>query len=204
MIHQLFPTLIYQRQALSKKTKLFRELLKESQIFYRTDQAGLLWSKTNYPFGYTSYGSLNALHRISPNFASLAKILDLELAKYLKSLQFDIRLRHLKLKNLWLNVMEQGANHPWHIHPHHVISGSFYLVTPTGGEARIKFQDPRLGHFMNRPLIKSTASAGLHNFIELKVKPGEVVLFESWLFHAVPSQIQKSPRISVSFNYDWV
>jgi len=32
---------------------------------------------------------------------------------------------------------------------------------------------------------------------------GQVVLFESWLRHEVPSHPTAAERVSVSFNYNW-
>jgi uncharacterized protein (TIGR02466 family) len=39
--------------------------------------------------------------------------------------------------------------------------------------------------------------------VELPAQAGSLVLFESWLRHAVPPNPSQSPRVSVSFNYNW-
>ena len=41
----------------------------------------------------------------------------------------------------------------------------------------------------------------LRAHVTLQPRPGEVVLWESWLRHEAPVNRAKSPRISVSFNY---
>jgi uncharacterized protein (TIGR02466 family) len=40
--------------------------------------------------------------------------------------------------------------------------------------------------------------------IDLTPKPGEIILFESWMKHEVPPNRTEGERISVSFNYDWI
>jgi uncharacterized protein (TIGR02466 family) len=41
-------------------------------------------------------------------------------------------------------------------------------------------------------------------YVELPCRPGQLVMFESWLKHEVPANRGSEERISVSFNYDWV
>jgi uncharacterized protein (TIGR02466 family) len=103
---------------------------------------------------------------------------------------------------MWVNIMRSNAQHTAHIHPQSVISGTYYLQTPPRSSA-IKFEDPRLGFLMNSPLIKPSAKTAHQRFVSLKPKAGDLVLFESWLRHEVPRNESETPRISVSFNYDW-
>ena len=42
------------------------------------------------------------------------------------------------------------------------------------------------------------------NFYNFIPTPGKLVLFESWLRHEVNQNTHSKPRISVSFNYDWI
>jgi len=37
----------------------------------------------------------------------------------------------------------------------------------------------------------------------IPAQAGTLVLFESWLRHEVPPNPAASPRISISFNYNW-
>lgn len=101
--------------------------------------------------------------------------------------------------------MSAGATHSLHLHPLAVVSGTFYVTTPPG-TSPIKFEDPRLERFMAQPPRQPGAPKWDQPFFELKPKAGDVVLFESWLRHEVPTVPleSKRERISVSFNYDWV
>lgn len=195
---QFFTTEIY------KSTVKFdlKDLKKEIFQIHDVDQNGQKWSSLNYPCGYTSYGSMDQLHRMSSTFENLQKKLDLHVNKYLKTLGYETPKNALKLNSMWINIMGKGAQHTAHIHPHSVISGTYYVDVPPGASA-IRFEDPRLGLFMNSPLVKSSAPASKQRFVSLNPKSGEVVLFESWLKHEVPRHTGQRERISISFNYDW-
>ena len=82
------------------------------------------------------------------------------MAGFARELQFDLGGRKLKLDSLWINVMNKGAIHAPHIHPHSAISGTYYVTVPPNSGA-IRFEDPRLGLMMAAPPRKKTA--GLEN-----------------------------------------
>ncbi len=193
---QLFSTSVIHKRLLQPRSTLFKELLDECQKVQATDLKGQKWSRTRYPFGYTSYGSLAQLQHFSSTFADLGRELDAQMKECYRKFQFVGSPSQLVLTDLWLNVMQAGSAHSWHIHPHAVLSGTFYLATPKGASG-IKFEDPRLDRMMNAPLSKNK------QHVELVPAPGDVIFFESWLRHEVPTQMAKQPRVSLSFNYGW-
>lgn len=201
---QAFVTQIYNKPLSTPKTlrSLSNKLLEDVENLLASDEAGHSWSDKNYVAGYTSYGSVDKLHLIMANFKKLEQALEIHLKNYLSSLEYDIKASDLYLSHCWVNVMPEGAQHTAHIHPLSVISGTFYLQLPKGSSV-IKFEDPRLGFFMNSPMPKANAKTANKRFLSLKPKEGDVVLFESWLRHEVPQNTTKEPRISVSFNYGW-
>lgn len=197
-----FPTLILNEKVVPSKSPLVQELTEEAYLIAEKDNAGRNWSKDNYPKGFTSYGSLDQLHRFSSSFGKLEKKLQVSLKKFLVKSQLDLRPSDLHLTRMWVNVMGSGSSHPFHIHPHSVISGSFYLQMPKDAPG-IKFEDPRMSSMMARPALRDKAKAEMKNYLTVKPTPGEIVLFESWLKHEVPSHHGSLERISVSFNFDW-
>ncbi|MGH8236944.1 MAG: TIGR02466 family protein [Steroidobacteraceae bacterium] len=56
---------------------------------------------------------------------------------------------------------------------------------------------------MAAPPLKLNARADRRRWVELQAQAGSLVLFESWLRHQVPPNPAASPRISISFNYNW-
>lgn len=201
---QAFVTHIYNKSLAAPKVlrPLSNKLLEDVENLLASDEVGHKWSNKNYVSGYTSYGSVDKLHLIMLNFKKLEQILEVHLKSYLATLEYDVKASDLYLSHCWVNVMPAGAQHAAHIHPLSVISGTVYLQLPKGSSP-IKFEDPRLGFFMNAPIPKESAKSINKRFLSLKPKEGDVVLFESWLRHEVPQNTTEEPRISVSFNYGW-
>jgi uncharacterized protein (TIGR02466 family) len=204
--HLVFPSFIYQSNVHSN-TKAFKslnsQLLKESYKFSEIDKPGRIWSKKNYTGGYTSYGSLSQLYKISPYFEDLKNLLEPHKNNFLKKLELDCRPQDIQMCSLWINIMPSNVTHTMHIHPLSVISGTYYLQLPKDTRG-LRFEDPRLTSFMARPSRKPKVKLHNQTFVEIMPKVNDVVLFESYMKHEVPSNPSSKDRISLSFNYDWV
>jgi uncharacterized protein (TIGR02466 family) len=188
-------------------TRLHRGRISVAQGLERTclgiaaeDRAGQRWSREHGYGGYTSYASLNDLTRRASMFEDLEKAIARQVAAFARKLQFDMAGRKLALDSLWINVMEKGAIHAPHIHPHSVISGTYYVAVPPKSGA-IRFEDPRLPMLMAAPPKKNNARPENRSFVDVEPKPGLLLLWESWLRHGVEPNQARTPRISVSFNY---
>lgn len=181
---------------------LNREIEAAALSFAADDTSGRQWSGDHgYP-GYTSYASIPDLVSRAPCFAALKKALDAEAAGFAKELAFNLGRARLNLDNMWINVMPRGGFHSGHIHPHSVISGTYYARTPKGAAA-IRFEDPRLSMMMAAPPRREDAPEALRQFIYMSPEEGTALLWESWLRHEVVRNASSRPRISVSFNYRW-
>src|SRR5690606_3873165 len=106
----------------------------------------------------------------------------------------------LRLDSLWVNLMKPGGTHSGHIHPHSIVSGTFYVTVPAGSGA-LKLEDPRLPMLMAAPGRTDDAPEHLHPFIYAEPAPGRIFLWESWLRHEVMVNAGRHERISISFNY---
>jgi uncharacterized protein (TIGR02466 family) len=193
---RLFATLLARSQL---GTRLNPELEAAALLIAAEDRAGQRWAKDHGYRGYTSYASLDDLPLRAPVFADLVKRIDREVGAFARKSQFDLR-RRLKLDSLWVNVMEKDAVHAPHIHPHSVISGTYYVAVPPGSGA-LRFEDPRLGLMMAAPPRKPKARLENRLFVEVQPRPGLLLLWESWLRHGVEPNRARGQRISVSFNY---
>lgn len=203
-IIKAFPTFISHKPLFRKQQKhreLARALEREIAELAEADKAGIFWSQENYLHGYTSYSSVNDLHRRSPTFQALENLITREVLAYARKIGIDdSAAKKLTMDTCWVNVMHEHASHTLHLHPLSVISGTFYLSLPAGAPG-IRFEDPRLDRFMARPPCNPRRSRELRPLLELPCKAGDLVLFESWLRHEVPAHLGKQPRISISFNY---
>ncbi len=164
------------------------------------DRAGQAWSAANGYRGYTSYASLDDLTWRSPVLGDLIGRIDSHVATFARSIELDLGRRRLILDSFWINVLEPGGHHTAHIHPHSVVSGTYYADVPKGAGA-IRFEDPRHGFMMAAPPRKATARLANRTFVDIAPKSGTVLLWESWLRHEVPINKARRPRISLSFNY---
>jgi uncharacterized protein (TIGR02466 family) len=202
-IDTFFVTKVYRAELAGPKAgRLNADLEAACLSIAEDDEAGQRWcAKNGYP-GYTSYASLNDLPWRIPVFGQLLKALDAHVAAFAKELEFDLKGRKLVLDSLWVNILPPGGVHTSHIHPHSVISGTYYVTIPEGASA-LKLEDPRLGFMMAAPPRKAKAKPENRQFAYMKPDPGTVLLWESWLRHEVPVNEAESERISVSFNYAW-
>ena len=184
-----------------KGSKLKNAIAEEILILKEIDEAGVRWSKKNYPNGYTSYGSLTQLHRTSPNFAEFEQALTGFVNEFVKASHWDLEGKKLEMTTCWVNWMGYGSHHTMHTHPHSILSGVWYVSLPDKSSV-FKIEDPRFAYMMAAPNRKASCPERLKPFVEITPKEGDFYLFESWLRHEVPVNLSKKPRLSVSFNFE--
>lgn len=202
-IQTWFPTFIYYGDLQRAGAAAFnRDLLKECYQLRDFDEAGRKWSSKNYPGGYTSYGSMEKLHRFSTTFGELEKKITRHVLAFARALEMDLTGKKLEMTDCWVNIMARQVSHGLHLHPLSTISGTYYVKTPPGSST-IKFEDPRLSKMMAAPPKIDETSNANRRFVSYKAQAGKLVLFESWLRHEVAANQAKTDRVSVSFNYSW-
>ncbi len=179
------------------------ELAEACAMLAAEDRAGRAWCKAKAYPGYTSYASLDDLPRRATIFADLARRLDREARAFAEMLAFDLGPRGKpRLDSLWVSVLEKGGAHAAHLHPHSVISGTYYVAVPDGAGG-LRLEDPRLPMMMAAPPRRDDAAEDLRGFVTLAPTVGDVVMWESWLRHEVLPGKTRESRVSISFNYAW-
>ncbi len=197
-IRQIFPTSIAEGR-LPVAAALNRELLRDIAGFMADDLAGKAWSKKHYRGGYTSYASLDDMHRRTPSCGRLEALLLPHAKAYARALGWSLKGRRLRMTTCWINIMPRHTYHTLHLHPHADISGTYYVVTPPGS-VPLRLEDPRMGFYMHAPpRMAGRKQDGA--YVDIPPRAGAFVLFESWLRHTVPPNGSRQPRVSVSFNY---
>jgi uncharacterized protein (TIGR02466 family) len=111
--------------------------------------------------------------------------------------------------NAWANVNRRGHGNEFHTHPGCYWSGTYYVDDGGAGEdhtlgGEFEMQDPRgVAPAMYAPTlgfaVPGGQSAGASELI--RPKAGQMVLFPSWLLHAVRPYHGERERISVAFNF---
>ena len=114
--------------------------------------------------------------------------------------KFTMELWNTKQKAIitqsWCNKNPTNTNHPIHHHPNSIISGVFYFKqNPTLPPIQFSRLD---GQFF-RPKIEkyNTFNSDIRHF---PMVDGDLILFPSNLWHAVPPNEGKDTRYSMSFN----
>jgi hypothetical protein len=105
------------------------------------------------------------------------------------------------LKEMWVNVLDTGGRQAMHNHANSFISGVVYL-TPTHADARTVFMKSPGGHdfaFKNDHEGISTSAYNAQKWVSPLPQPGDLVLFPSYLLHAVPPNPGER-RITMAFN----
>jgi len=135
----------------------------------------------------------------SPLLVDVAGLLTPQLSEF-GALLFGQRLPWA-LKEMWVNVLEQGGQQAMHNHANSFISGVVYL-TPTHPSARTVFIKAPGGtdfSFKNDHAGVVTGPYNADKWISPPPEPGDLVLFPSYLMHAVPPN-QGEQRITLAFN----
>ena len=105
------------------------------------------------------------------------------------------------LKEMWVNVLDTGGRQAMHNHANSFISGVVYL-TPTHPDARTVFMKSPGGAdfaFKNDHASVTPGTFNADKWISPAPEPGDVVLFPSYLMHAVPAN-PGLRRITLAFN----
>jgi uncharacterized protein (TIGR02466 family) len=135
----------------------------------------------------------------SPLLAEVAVLVTPKLVAFGTHL-FGERLRW-SLTEMWVNVLDAGGRQAMHNHANSFVSGIVYL-TPTHPSSQTVFmKSPGGTDFMFRNDHKATSPGefSADKWISPAPQPGDLVLFPSYLMHAVPPN-QGGRRITLSFN----
>jgi uncharacterized protein (TIGR02466 family) len=131
-----------------------------------------------------------------PEFAELTSLLHKATKAALDFLQLEYRA--FSITACWANFGPTGGGHSRHTHPNNYLSGVYYVRTPAGADS-IDFFDPRpAAAAMMAPARQLTRFNG--NRMTIKVHPGRLIIFPSWLLHGVPVNRTHEERVSIAYN----
>ena len=105
------------------------------------------------------------------------------------------------LKEMWVNVLDKGGHQAMHNHANSFISGVVYL-TPTHESSRTVFMKSPGGTdfaFKNDHNGVITSQFNAEKWISPQPEPGDLILFPSYLMHAVPPNAGER-RLTLAMN----
>jgi hypothetical protein len=105
------------------------------------------------------------------------------------------------LKEMWVNVLDAGGRQAMHNHANSFISGVVYLTPTHPGSQTVFMKSPGGTEFMFKNDHKGITPGefSADKWVSPAPDPGDMVLFPSYLMHAVPPN-QGARRITLSFN----
>ncbi len=135
----------------------------------------------------------------SPLLVEAASLVTPRLSEF-GALMFGERLPWA-IKEMWVNVLDAGGRQAMHNHANSFISGVVYL-TPTHPESQTVFMKSPGGYdfaFRHDHSGTTPGPYGADKWISPAPEPGDLVLFPSYLMHAVPPN-RGSRRITLALN----
>eukprot|EP01043_Picozoa_sp_COSAG02_P035464 COSAG02_NODE_2542_length_8571_cov_7.094429_2_plen_498_part_00 len=114
---------------------------------------------------------------------------------------------HVRIQDGWANINEAGHSNSAHTHGSAHVSGVVYIDAgnSTGGRSCTLLQNPAPGFLRNSMECGNGGFVGTgEDDICVPPVPGAVLLFPGWLPHAVLPHDGTQPRLSISFNADFV
>ena len=105
------------------------------------------------------------------------------------------------IKEMWVNVLEAGGHQAMHNHANSFISGVVYLTPTHPGSQTVFMKSPGGTDFLFRNDHQGITPGefSADKWVSPAPEPGDMVLFPSYLMHAVPPN-QGDRRITLSFN----
>lgn len=104
-----------------------------------------------------------------------------------------------KCQHAWVNVAEEGNFQEYHSHDGSVFSAVYYSKVPEGSGSII-FEDPKLPDMLPIGKISDRNHLSYHK-VGYDVEEGLLLIFRSYLRHAVRAGTNKEPRISFALNF---
>jgi uncharacterized protein (TIGR02466 family) len=105
------------------------------------------------------------------------------------------------LKEMWVNVLDTGGHQAMHNHANSFVSGVVYLTPTHPGSQTVFMKSPGGTDFLFKNDHAGMTPGGFNadKWISPAPQPGDLILFPSYLMHAVPPN-QGKRRITLSFN----
>jgi len=106
----------------------------------------------------------------------------------------------VKIDQIWSVINKRGSINIQHNHPNSFLSAAYYVKFPKNS-GNIKFFDPKEQKNIRFPKIENYTDVSAV-ITEITPKEGDLLIFPSYLYHAVAENLSEEDRIIISFNVD--
>jgi len=162
----------------------------------------LAGQSSNYEGGFTTFFNRQDLDHIT-GIKALKEAIYGVACTFGRELKYETNYDKCSIQ-LWVNVMRTGGHHPPHNHSRAIFSGTFYSEVNDTMSPLILI-NPTKDFRMHDPVIRPE-DAGPFTSEQMIIKPekGVMNMWPAWLYHHVPVMKVNGPRISLSFNVDFL
>lgn len=201
---KLWPTTLLQRElpGANAANQALQELLLGLEKGHSSAAAASSGQATDLTTDYLQQDLLGIEH---PALQWLAACINKTVADYLRGTGVDVDASWQL--QAWANINRLGDYHNLHNHPHSYLSGTYYVQVPADSERQagsradldsgaISFYDPR----SQANMLAIKGDSQIDPEYRVLPKPGDILLWPSFLHHFVHPNLSAELRISISFN----
>lgn len=191
-IHKFFPVPVFEQ-----KLENYKELNPQLENFiYDLKKNNPEGQKRSNAGGWHSpFFNINESEPVKKLISSFTKSLPEIMTEYMG---WRINKDKITILDMWSVVNKKNTFNVQHSHPNSLLSAAYY-VKAKKNSGNIKFFDPKEMKTMYHPPIQKFNEISAE-IIKIEPEEGKLLLFPSYLNHAVEENLSDEDRIVISFN----
>ena len=191
-VHKFFPVPVFE-QKLENYTKINSEL--ETYIYDLKKNNPEGQKKSNAGGWHSPFFNMRETEPVKKFIASFMKYIPEIMTDHMG---WQIKKERITITDMWSIVNSKNTFNVQHTHPNSLLSAAYY-VKAKKNSGQIKFYDPKEMKVMYHPPIKTYNEISAE-VIKIEPEEGKLLLFPSYLYHAVDENLSDDDRIVISFN----
>ena len=191
-IHKFFPVPVFE-QKLENYKELNPKLEKFIYDLKKNDPEGQ--KRSNAGGWHSPFFNINESEPVKKLISSFTKSLPEIMTEHMG---WRINKDKITILDMWSVVNKKNTFNVQHSHPNSLLSAAYY-VKAKKNSGNIKFFDPKEMKTMYHPPIQKFNEISAE-IIKIEPEEGKLLLFPSYLNHAVEENLSDEDRIVISFN----
>lgn len=134
----------------------------------------------------------------SPEFEEFKQFILGSCTSFLAEIGYAVDIYDFAITSIWLNHMKSGDSHKQHCHAGALMSGCFYVDVPANAPGITFFNSSAMDAKVSLEVRRITEANAVMNTVV--PKEGDLVFWESSLYHCVPPANFQGARRSIAFD----
>ena len=191
-VHKLFPVPVFEQKLVNFES-LNLEL--ENYIFELKKKNPDGQKRSNAGGWHSPFFNINESEVIKKFISSFKDSLPVIMSDHMG---WQISKEKIKILEMWSIINSKNTFNVQHNHPNSLLSAAYY-VKAKKNSGQIKFFDPKEMKVMYHPSISKFNEISAE-VVKIEPEEGKLLLFPSYLYHAVDENLSDEDRIVISFN----